>query len=83
MIEHKCLPLICWKTGAILFDNAHCHDYPQWHYVKTDEEIDEVILKTGMVASKSKLRRLYQQGAVKKEGNQLRIGQRVLIFVED
>ena len=83
MIEHLCPPHLCWlHRRETLFNNNHIHDYPQWHEIRTDLPIDEVILRTGMVTSKSKLKRLYRQDAIHQEGNFLRIGQRHLLFRE-
>lgn len=81
MIEHLCSSNICQlRDRETLFNNSQIHDYPQWHMIKTDLPIDEVILQTGMVTSKSQLKRLYRQKAVQWKGNMLKIGQRRLIF---
>ena len=74
----------------ILFNNRHIHDFPQWHFVKSGLPVDELVLQTGMVTSKSQLKRLQQQGAVYVEERpdlsnlnvvrQIRIGQRRLLL---
>ena len=72
----------------ILFNNTHIHDFPQWHFVKDTLPLDRLILETGMVTSKTQLKRLYQQGAVHVEERpdlagvtrQIRIGQRRLLL---
>lgn len=71
-----------------LFNNTHIHDFPQWHFVKSGLPIGELILQTGMVTSKSQLKRLSQQGAIHIEErpdlvgvtSQIRIGQRRLLL---
>ena len=74
----------------ILFNNRHIHDFPQWHFIKSGLPTDELILQTGMVTSKSQLKRLSQQGAIHLEERpdlsnlnvtkQIRIGQRRLLL---
>ena len=67
-----------------MFNNKQSNDYPQAHYITTDEPVDAVILGTGMVTSNSQLKRLYKQKAVHIEMAQevtgIRIGQRRLIY---
>ena len=82
MIEHLCEPDMCGGgKRETLFDNTMVHDYPQGHYIRTDLPIDEALLQTGMVTSRSQLKRLYKQNGVHLEGNVIRIGQRRLILV--
>ena len=76
------------REVEILFNNTHIHDYPQAHEIESGLPIDELILQTGMVVSRSQLKRLYQQGGVHIEDRpdlkgvikQLRIGQRRLLI---
>jgi len=76
-----------WRNNGGLFDNEHIKDYPQMHYITTDEGVDAVVLRTGMVTSHSQLKRLYKQGAVRVETLNdvlvgIKIGQRRLIYGE-
>lgn len=84
MIVHLCNPKLCWlKRRDTLFNNSHIHDFPQHHFIRSDEPVDDIILKTGMVTSKAQLKRLYKQGAVKVSDSRIQIGQRILILVKE